>query len=68
MGNILTEVERWRSKADELLGVAENLTNDAARDELLQMAESYNRLADRMEDVAAKQLAEGRKGERFEGL
>ncbi len=61
MGDIRTEVERWRGKADELFTAAENLTNDAARAELLQMAESYNRLADRMEDVAAKQLAERRK-------
>jgi hypothetical protein len=61
MGDILTEVERWRMKAEELFAVAENLTNEAARSELLQMAESYIRLADRMEDVAAKKLAENRR-------
>ena len=68
MGDILGEVQRWRGKADELFAVAENLTNDAARAELLQMAESYNLLADRMEDVAAKQLAEQRRRESSEGL
>ena len=57
MGGILGEVERWRIKAEELFAAADNMRNQVARDQMLQMAEGYTRLADRMEDLAAKQLA-----------
>jgi uncharacterized protein Yka (UPF0111/DUF47 family) len=50
MGDILTEVQRWRTKADELRAATEQLTNPVARDSLLQMADGYDQLADAMED------------------
>lgn len=48
MGDILAEVRRWRMKADELRAVAEGLSNEVARDALLEMADGYGRFADRM--------------------
>ena len=48
MGDILAEVNRWRIKADELRAVAEALSNEVARDALLEMADGYDRFADRM--------------------
>jgi len=57
MGNILSEVERWRAKADELRATAEMLSNAVARDSLLEMADGYDRLADHMEDLEAKKRA-----------
>jgi len=60
MGDILGEVERWRLKADELRATAEMLTNEVARDSLLEMADGYDRLADHMEDLEAKKRARRR--------
>ena len=57
MGDILSEVQRWRAKADELRAAAENLSNAVAKDSLLEMADGYDRLADHMEDLAAKKRA-----------
>ncbi len=54
MGDILSEVQRWRAKADELRATADMLTNVVARDSLLEMADGYDRLADHMEDLAVK--------------
>jgi len=48
MGAVLSQVQQCRAKADELRGLANNLHNAVARDELLQMADSYDWLADRM--------------------
>jgi len=59
MGDILSEVQRWRAKADELRATAEMLTNAVARDSLLEMADGYDRLADHMEDLEAKKRARG---------
>ena len=57
MGDILSEVQRWRLKAEELRATADMLTNEVARDSLLEMAEGYDRLADHMEDLEAKRRA-----------
>lgn len=54
MGDILSQVQRWRFKADELRAVAESLANAVARDALLDMADGYDRLADDMEDLLVK--------------
>ena len=59
MGDILSEVQRWRAKSDELRATAEMLTNAVARDSLLEMADGYDRLADHMEDLEAKKRARG---------
>ena len=60
MGDILSEVQRWRLKAEELRATADVLTNEVARDSLLEMAEGYDRLADHMEDLEAKRRASRR--------
>jgi len=51
------EVQRWRIKADELRATAETLSNAVARDSLQEMADGYDRLADRMADLDAKKRA-----------
>ncbi len=51
MRAVLTQVERWRAKADELRAVADTLKNAVARDDLLQMADGYDRLADNIESL-----------------
>ena len=58
MREILIQVERWRAKSDELRSTADTLTNAVARDSLLEMADGYDRLADSLEDLAAKKLAD----------
>jgi hypothetical protein len=57
MGDILGEVHRWRLKAGELRATAKTLTNAVARDSLQEMADGYDRLANHMEDLAAKKRA-----------
>ena len=54
MADILSEVRSWRAKADELLAGAEGVRNEVARDELMQMAEGYERMADRMEELVIR--------------
>ena len=55
MRAVITQVERWRAKADELCAVADTLGDAAARDQLLQMAEGYDRLANgRVRDQEAR--------------
>lgn len=54
MADILSEVRAWRAKADELLAGAEGVRNEVARDELMQMAEGYERMADRMEELVIR--------------
>ena len=54
MGDILSEVQRWRFKAEELRTTAETLSNAVARDSLLEMADGYDRLADNMQDFLVK--------------
>ena len=56
MGNILSEVQRWRLNAEELRARAEGLSNVVAQDAMLEMAAGYERLADRMENLAVKEL------------
>ncbi|MGH9553205.1 MAG: hypothetical protein ACRD3W_27745 [Terriglobales bacterium] len=51
---VLDQVEHWRAKADELRTVAEALHNEVARDELEEMADGYDWLADNMEDYEVK--------------
>ena len=51
MRTVLTQVERWRAKADELRAVADTLKNAVARDDLLQMADGYDRLANKIENL-----------------
>ena len=51
MRAVLTQVERWRAKADELRAVADTLKNAVARDDLLQMADGYDRLANKIESL-----------------
>ncbi len=60
MGDILSEVQRWRLKSEELRATADALTNEVARDSLLEMAEGYDRLADHMEEFEAKRRASRR--------
>jgi len=57
MADILTEVRRWRAKADELRAAAENLMNAIARDSLLEMADGYEKLARHAEGLAARRPA-----------
>jgi hypothetical protein len=54
MSDILVEVKRWRMKADELRAAAEVLSNDVARDAVLEMADGYDAIADRVEDLEVK--------------
>jgi hypothetical protein len=58
MGDILSEVQRWRLKAEQLRAAAETLTNAVARDSLQEMADGYDRLANQMEDLDARKRAE----------
>lgn len=57
MGDIRTEVRRWRAKALELRAVTETLSNAVARDTLQEMADGYDQLADRMENLEAGKRA-----------
>lgn len=57
MSDILTEVQRWRAKADELRVATGMLSNAVAKDSLLEMADGYDRLADDMEDLEARKRA-----------
>jgi len=57
MRAVLTQVERWRAKADELRAVADTLKNAVARGDLLQMADGYDRLADNIEGLEARRSA-----------
>jgi len=57
MGDILSEVQHWRLKAEELRTTAEMLTNAVARDSLEEMADGYDRLADNMEYLEARKRA-----------
>jgi hypothetical protein len=49
MRAVLTRVQRWRAKADELRAVADTFHDAVARDALLEMAHGYERLAHRLE-------------------
>lgn len=60
MRAILAQVEGWRSKADELRAVADTLGDAVARDQLLQMADGYDGLADDMEDLEISRRARER--------
>jgi hypothetical protein len=60
MGDILSEVQRWRLKAEELRATAETLSNAVARDSLQEMADGYDRLADSMEELDAVKRARRR--------
>jgi hypothetical protein len=60
MGDILSEVQRLRFKADELRAAADMLSNAVARDSLQEMADGYDRLADNMEDLEVGKRAGAR--------
>ena len=53
-GGLLGEIQRWRSKAEEARAMAENLANAIARESLIELAEHYDRLAEQMEQRAAR--------------
>jgi hypothetical protein len=57
MSNVSAEINRWRMKADELRAAAETLSNDIARDAILEMADGYDAFADRMASFEAKKRA-----------
>ena len=57
MGDILSEVQRWHFKADELRAAAETLSDAVARDALQEMADRYDRLANHMKDLEARKRA-----------
>ena len=57
MGDILSEVQRWRLKAEELRAAADTLSHAIAQDSLQEMADGYDRLADHMEDLEARKRA-----------
>jgi len=50
-------VQHWRLKAEELRTTAEMLTNAVARDPLEEMADGYDRLADKLEGLEATRRA-----------
>lgn len=50
----MAEISGWRARAQELRTVAEDLANAIARDAMLDMADGYERLADRLEAFHAK--------------
>ena len=54
MGDILSEVQRWRAKADELRVCATTLSNAVARDSLEEMADRYDQLANKLEGPEAE--------------
>ncbi len=47
------QVRRWRQKAEELRTEADHMKNPFARQSLVRMAETYERLADNYEGKAA---------------
>lgn len=57
MGDLLTEIERLRKTAEELIAAAHAISNQAARDAILDMAQGYQRLADQLRDLAIKRRA-----------
>jgi hypothetical protein len=57
LGEILRQIGRWRSSADELVGAADTVRNEVAPDHLLDVAQGYDRLADHMADLVAKRRA-----------
>jgi len=54
MSGLLGEIRLWRLKADELRLAAHTSSNSIASDSLLDMAEGYDQLADRMERLGIK--------------
>lgn len=52
MSDMLRQVHAWRAKADELFAKADGLTNEAARDHMIEMGRGYELMADRMEALA----------------
>ena len=61
MGDLLTEVQRLRETADELIAAARSISNQAARDALLDMADGYKRLANQLRDLGVKRRVHLRK-------
>ena len=57
MGDIMTQVRQWRTNADELRAAAAWLSNPVAIEAYLQMADGYDALADRMEDLEVDRRA-----------
>jgi hypothetical protein len=55
MTGLIEEIQRWRMCADELRAAADGMINEAARDAILDMAEGYDRLANRLAIFHAKQ-------------
>ena len=59
MSDMLRQIRAWRAKADELFAQADGLTNEAARDQMIQMGQGYEQMADRMEALAIKRTPPG---------
>jgi hypothetical protein len=64
MSYMYQEAARWRANANELLDAADNLHDQVARDAMLEMAEGYMRLADKLEGLAMDRLKPGAAEER----
>jgi len=45
-----TDVRYWHKRADEVRVLAERMQSETARNEMLDLAQSYDRLADNAED------------------
>jgi hypothetical protein len=61
MADLQEQVRRYRTNADEAFATAHTMRNEVARDALLDMAEGYDQLADRLEDLDTKRRARLRK-------
>lgn len=50
-GNVFS-ARHWHNRAEEVRAVAESMAGGLARDELLQIAEAYDRMAQRADAIA----------------
>jgi hypothetical protein len=53
MGSLLDDVEHWRQRAREARAQAEQMTDSHAKQLMLTVADSYDRIAQRASDRAA---------------
>lgn len=60
--DLLDEARRWRMRADEYRVIADACQSDGARSTYLQLARSYDALADRAQGMAASQSGHERAG------
>ena len=57
MADLQGQIKRFRMNAEEAFATAHTMRNEVARDALLEMAEGYDQLADRLEDLDTKRRA-----------